>query len=170
MGLWQTSPIRPNRYKLESFYVSWHTHTYTWIVQTFGHVLRCDMQDFANCFMHVDYMSSYYWETVYMYIYMYCSICGDAQYIGTISVILKIGQLKGIVHPKMKILSLITHPHVVPNLKDLCSSSEHKLRYFWWNPRVFWHCIDSNITDTFKAQKGSKDIVKIVHVTSVVQP
>ncbi len=22
---------------------------------------------------------------------------------------------KGIVHPKMKILSLITHPHVVPN-------------------------------------------------------
>ncbi len=30
--------------------------------------------------------------------------------------------------------------------------------------------IDSNTTDTFKAQKGSKDIVKIVHVTSVVQP
>ncbi len=25
------------------------------------------------------------------------------------------GFLKGIVHPKMKILSLITHPHVVPN-------------------------------------------------------
>ncbi len=23
--------------------------------------------------------------------------------------------LKGIVHPKMKMLSLITHPHVVPN-------------------------------------------------------
>ncbi len=30
--------------------------------------------------------------------------------------------------------------------------------------------IDSNATDTFKAQKGSKDIIKIVHVTSVVQP
>ncbi len=29
--------------------------------------------------------------------------------------------------------------------------------------------LDSNTTDTFKAQKGS-DIVKIVHVTSVVQP
>ncbi len=28
--------------------------------------------------------------------------------------------------------------------------------------------IDSNTTDTFKAQKDSKDIVKIVHVTSVV--
>ncbi len=24
-------------------------------------------------------------------------------------------ELKGLVHPKMKILSLITHPHVVPN-------------------------------------------------------
>ncbi len=30
--------------------------------------------------------------------------------------------------------------------------------------------LDSNVTDMFKAQKGSKDIVKIVHVTSVVQP
>ncbi len=30
--------------------------------------------------------------------------------------------------------------------------------------------IDSEATDTFKAQKGSKNIVKIVHVTSVVQP
>ncbi len=30
--------------------------------------------------------------------------------------------------------------------------------------------IDSNATDTFKAQKGNKDIVKIVHVTSVAQP
>ncbi len=26
-----------------------------------------------------------------------------------------------------------------------------------------------NATDRFKAQKGSKDIIKIVHVTSVVQ-
>jgi len=25
-------------------------------------------------------------------------------------------QLKGLVHPKVKILLLITHPHVVPNL------------------------------------------------------
>ncbi len=29
--------------------------------------------------------------------------------------------------------------------------------------------IDSNATTTFKTQKGSKDIVKIVHVTSGVQ-
>ncbi len=47
-------------------------------------------------------------------------------------------QLKGIVHPKMKILSLITHPHVVPNPLDLRSSSEHKLRYFWCIPRSLW--------------------------------
>ncbi len=32
-------------------------------------------------------------------------------------------------------------------------------------PLEFWPCIDSNITDTFKAQKGSK---KIIYVTSVV--
>ncbi len=76
-------------------------------------------------------------------------------------------KLKGIVHKK-EILSLISHPHVVPNLQDLCLSSEHKLRYFWWNPRAFWPCIDSNATDRFKGQKRSKD--KIVHVTSVVQP
>ncbi len=29
---------------------------------------------------------------------------------------------------------------------------------------------DSNATEKFKAQKGSKDIIKIVHVKSVVQP
>ncbi len=61
----------------------------------------------------------------------------------------------------MKILSLITQPHVVQNLSDLRSSLEHKLRYFW-------PCINSSETDMFKAQKGSKDIVKIVHETSGV--
>ncbi len=30
--------------------------------------------------------------------------------------------------------------------------------------------MDNNTTNTLKAQKGSKYIVKIVHVTSVVQP
>jgi len=38
--------------------------------------------------------------------------------------------LKGLVHPKMKIVSVFTHPHVVPTPLDLRSSSEHKLRYF----------------------------------------
>ncbi len=42
---------------------------------------------------------------------------------------------------------------------------------FWWILRTFWPSIDSNETGTrFKAQKRSKDIVKIVHVTSLVQP
>ncbi len=73
--------------------------------------------------------------------------------------------LKVIVHSKMKILSLITHPHVVPNPLDLRSSSEHKLRSFWWNPRDIWPCIDSKTTNMFKAQKGSKDIIKKVNVS-----
>jgi len=34
---------------------------------------------------------------------------------------------KGLVHPKMKILSVFTHPHVVPNL-FICTA-EHKGRY-----------------------------------------
>ncbi len=43
--------------------------------------------------------------------------------------------------------------------------------HLWNSNKVFFHPpIDSNTTDTFKAQKGSKDIVKIVHVTSVVPP
>ncbi len=36
---------------------------------------------------------------------------------------------KGIVHPKMKILSSFTHPQVVPNLYECLSSAEHKGRY-----------------------------------------
>ncbi len=81
--------------------------------------------------------------------------------------------LKGIVHPKMKILSLITPPHVIPNLSDLHSSSEHKLSYFWWIPRAlifslsknfhFWvnypfnilvdnmkHCVQESLNRNFK--------------------
>jgi len=42
----------------------------------------------------------------------------------------KINQLKGLVHPKIKILSVFTHPHdVVPNLCVFISSAEHKGRY-----------------------------------------
>jgi len=36
--------------------------------------------------------------------------------------------LKGLVHPKMKILSVSTHPHVVPNLYVFICSAEHKGR------------------------------------------
>ncbi len=65
----------------------------------------------------------------------------------------------------MRILSLITQPHVVPNPLDFRSFSEHKIRYFWWNTRAFWPCIDSNTIEMFKAQKGSKNIVKIIHAS-----
>jgi len=34
--------------------------------------------------------------------------------------------IKGLVHPKVKIKSLITHPHAVPTQLDLRSSLEHK--------------------------------------------
>ncbi len=44
------------------------------------------------------------------------------------------------VHPKMKILSLITHPHVVPKLY-LRLFSEHKFRYFVDEIQAFWPCI-----------------------------
>ncbi len=67
------------------------------------------------------------------------------------------------------ILSLITHPCVVPNPQDLRSSSEHKSRYFWWILRALWPSIDSKDPYTIKAQKHSKEIRKILHVTSVFQ-
>ncbi len=38
--------------------------------------------------------------------------------------------LKGIVHPKIKIMSSFTHPQVVPNLYEFLCSAEHKGRYF----------------------------------------
>ncbi len=34
-------------------------------------------------------------------------------------------------------------------------------KYFWWNPKVFWPCIDSNTTDTFKAQDIDKRVCHI---------
>ncbi len=37
--------------------------------------------------------------------------------------------LKGIVHPKITILSLFTHPQVVPNMYECICSAEHKGRY-----------------------------------------
>ncbi len=46
--------------------------------------------------------------------------------------------LEGKVHTKMKMMSLITHPHVVPNQQGLRPSSEHKWRYVLCNPRALW--------------------------------
>ncbi len=47
--------------------------------------------------------------------------------------------IKGTVHPKMKILSSFTHPHVIPNLYKFLSYVEHKRRYFeefWWTKKL----------------------------------
>ncbi len=49
------------------------------------------------------------------------------------------------------------------------TSSEHKFRYVW-NLRALRPSIDSNVINTIKVQKRSKDIGKIIHVTSGVQP
>ncbi len=38
-------------------------------------------------------------------------------------------RIKGIVHPKIKILSSFTQPQVVPNLYECLCSAEHKGRY-----------------------------------------
>jgi len=37
--------------------------------------------------------------------------------------------LIGLVHPEMKILSVFTHPHVIPNLYVFIFSAIHKGRY-----------------------------------------
>ncbi len=76
--------------------------------------------------------------------------------------------VKGLLQPEMKMLSLITYPRVVSISLKLRSSSEHNLRYFRWKPGG---CpIDCQVMNTVKAQKSMKDIVKILHLPSVVQP
>ncbi len=49
-------------------------------------------------------------------------------------------------------------------------SSEHKLRFFDEFRELFDPPIDSKHPYTIKAQKHSKIIIKIIHVTSGVQP
>ncbi len=58
----------------------------------------------------------------------------------------------------MKIMSLITQPHVIP--KDLCSSSEHKLRYFWLNLRL---------SDLHRHQRYYYDQCTEIIITSFIQ-
>ncbi len=44
-----------------------------------------------------------------------------------------------------------------------------QIEIFLMKFEAFWPCLDSNATNTFKAQ-GNEDIDKIVYGTSVVQP
>ncbi len=70
----------------------------------------------------------------------------------------------------MKIPSLITPRHVVPNPSNIRSSSEHKLIYFWRMLIALRPSIDSQDPYTINIQKHLKEIGKIIHLTSVVQP
>ncbi len=45
---------------------------------------------------------------------------------------------KGLLHPKMKIVSSITYLRVAPNLYKFFLYSEHNLRYFWWKLGGLW--------------------------------
>ncbi len=37
--------------------------------------------------------------------------------------------LKGIAHPKMTILSSVTHTHIIPNVSDFLLSEVHKINF-----------------------------------------
>ncbi len=54
----------------------------------------------------------------------------DSDGIFITSIEINIKMSKGIAHPKMKMLSSFTHPHVIPNLYKFLSYVEHKRRYF----------------------------------------
>jgi len=56
------------------------------------------------------------------------SVLHNAVHVNTIKWEMQ-AQIKGLVHPKMKILSVFTHPQVVPNLYVFICSAEHKGRY-----------------------------------------
>ncbi len=59
-----------------------------------------------------------------------CSLDGESKGNKTCGETEKCIRFKGIVPPKMKILSSFTHPQVVPNLYEFICSAEHKGRYF----------------------------------------
>ncbi len=55
---------------------------------------------------------------------------------------------KGIVHPKMKILSLIL-TLMLFQMRKTFVHLQTQIKIFWWNLRALWHCIDSNATEMF---------------------
>ncbi len=58
----------------------------------------------------------------------------------------------------MIMLLLITHPHIV----TIVRAQNTNYDFFLWNPWALWPFIDSKGSTAFKAQKGGKDIIKIV--------
>ncbi len=75
--------------------------------------------------------------------------------------------LKEIVHLKITILLLMNHPHVVLNPLDLIFATQIKIFVMKSESYPTPH-IDRNATDKFKAQKGSKDIIKIDRTKSIL--
>ncbi len=69
--------------------------------------------------------------------------CFNADHVGGLTQWF-VHMLKGIVHPKMKILLSFTLPQVVPNLYECVCSAEHKRKIFWrmWETEQFWGTID----------------------------
>ncbi len=63
---------------------------------------------------------------------------------------------KGLFHPKMKMMSLITYPHVVPNLEKLCSSLKQS-KILWMKTGACDCPIDCKVNNTVKVQKSMKD-------------
>ncbi len=87
--------------------------------------------------------------------------------------ILNTSHTLGIVHPRdsspkngISVINYSLSCHSKP-VRPSSSSMEHNLYIFDEILELSDPPIDSNVTTTFKAQKGSKDIVKIVNVTSV---
>jgi len=70
--------------------------------------------------------------------------------------------------PKMKILSLIIHLHVIANPQDFFSIFKTQMKFFWWNLRAFCPSIDSCATDTLTLQKVLKELVKLIHMNWAV--
>lgn len=62
--------------------------------------------------------------------------------------------LKGILQPKMKMLSLVACPHVVAGLWKLRSSLEHNLRYFGWA----WGLVAVPLTAKWVTLSGSREV------------
>ncbi len=76
--------------------------------------------------------------------YLWCCFIGYRQNIwSTICFVTKQNRgIRGIVLPKMKILSSFTHPQVVPNQYEFICSAKHKRRYFEkFLTRLFWGTI-----------------------------
>ncbi len=85
-------------------------------IKIFGSFIMCTCHFYYFC---VCFNFSFYFQLLILVLQWIC------MYVCKILFVL----VKGIVHPKMKILSC-THPQVVPNLYECLCSAECKGRYF----------------------------------------